>query len=67
MLFFSGRISDLICSFRLPKDGMLLKCVITLFQEVIASGKKTVHISKSFTPYFMKSITIILTVQWSAG
>ena len=62
MLFFSGRISDQICSFRLPKDGikdgMLLgNCV----------REETVHISKSFAPYFMKCITIILTVQWSAG
>ena len=28
--------------------------------------EETIHISKSFAPYFMKCITIILTVQSSA-
>ena len=39
-LFFFGRIKDNICFLRILKDGISLKWVITLFQEVIASGKK---------------------------
>ena len=35
-----GRIRDRICAYRLVKDGTFGKFAITLFQEIIASGKK---------------------------
>ena len=40
MHFFFWRIKDKICFLRTLKDGISPKWVITLFQEVIASGKK---------------------------
>ena len=43
---------------------------IKMRDNVIPRGnsirEETIHISKSFAPYFMKCITIILTLQWSA-
>ena len=40
MFFFFGRIKDKMWSLRILIDGILTKWVITLFQEVIESGKK---------------------------
>ena len=40
MHFFFGRIKDKIWFLRTLKDGISPKWVITLFQEVIASGKR---------------------------
>ena len=57
MIFFFGRIKDKIWSLRIFIHGILSKGVITLFQEIIASGKKL--FSKS--DILFQGIIMILT------
>ena len=61
--FFSGRKRDNIWFLRIPIDGVTLKWEIILFQEEMPSGKKAMHVSEWVASYFVKSITIDLTVQ----
>ena len=40
ILLVIGRKKELICFLRIAKDGTSSKCLIKIFQEVIASGNK---------------------------
>ena len=60
-----GRIIERRCDFRLVKVGISWKFEIMLFHELVASGKKTILASGVLTPYFLKGIRVIKSIQGS--
>ena len=60
-----GRVKERRCDFRLVKVGISWKFEITFFHELVASGKKAILVSDGLTPYFLKGIRVIKSIQGS--
>ena len=67
MLLIFGRNKERKCDFRVVKVGISWEFEIILFHELDAPGKKTILVSGGLTPYFLKGIRFIKSIQGSTA